>query len=89
MSEKAVMVMVPSDPDLEIDISKPGNEARLIAALHRVLPHFSIVLAIMEQEHAHAMTHRYLADLVKSGEGTIETKAVDPRLRPRPARGIH
>jgi hypothetical protein len=89
MSEKAVMVMVPDHPDLDLDISKPGNEARLLAALHRLLPQFSTVLAIMERVHADAMTHRYLDDLIRSGEGRVESKAVDPRLRPKPAKGLH
>jgi hypothetical protein len=89
MAEKAVMVMVPDDPDLDLDISKPNNEARLIAALHRLLPHFSNVLAIMERPHADEVLKRYLDYLLESGEGQIETKAVDPRLRPRPARGLH
>lgn len=89
MAERAVMVMVPDDPDFEVDISQPGNEQRLIAALHRALPHFSTVLAIMERDHAMAMTSAYLGRLLRSGEGRVEAKASDPRLRPRPTRGLH
>jgi hypothetical protein len=64
---RGIVVLVPDDPDLDLDPEVPGNQERVDAAARRSLPGTTHVLAVMTGRHALTMLEGYAQALLFDG----------------------